>query len=88
MEAKWYNKGYTPSLQEYLSNGWISSSGPVLSLHAFLAVTNHVTEETVDFLDTNQDLVYCSSLIIRLCNDLGTLAVIVFLISGKKELFN
>ncbi|KAK9265402.1 hypothetical protein L1049_007423 [Liquidambar formosana] len=74
VEAKWYNKGYTPSLQEYLSNGWISSSGPVLSLHAFLAVTNHVTEETVDFLDTNQDLVYCSSLIIRLCNDLGTSA--------------
>ncbi|KAK9268057.1 hypothetical protein L1049_010496 [Liquidambar formosana] len=72
VEAKWYNKGYTPSLQEYLGNAWITSSGPVLCLHAFLAVTHEVTQEMVDLVEANRDLIYCSSLITRLCNDLGT----------------
>ncbi|XP_057961479.1 (E,E)-alpha-farnesene synthase-like [Malania oleifera] len=75
VEAKWYNEEYTPSLQEYLNNGWVSSSGPLLCLHAFLAVTTGSEKsegELVDFLHKNGDLVYCSSLIVRLCNDLGT----------------
>lgn len=76
VEAKWHKRGYTPSLQEYLSNAWISSSGPLLSVHSFFGIMNEVTEETADFLKLNQDLVYYSSLIIRLCNDLGTSAVI------------
>ncbi|XP_059661015.1 alpha-farnesene synthase-like isoform X2 [Cornus florida] len=64
--------GYTPSLQEYLDNGWISSSGTVLSLHALLSFTQEVTKEVTDVLENGHDLVYYTSLIIRLCNDLGT----------------
>ncbi|KAA8515446.1 hypothetical protein F0562_018943 [Nyssa sinensis] len=70
-EAKWYNKGYTPCLQEYLDNGWISSSGPVLSLHAFFSALEP-TDEVSGHLSSCQDLVHYTSLIIRLCNDLGT----------------
>lgn len=78
MEAKWYNKGYTPTLQEYLSNAWISSSVSLLSVHAiFFSVPYEVKEKMVDFLEKNQELVYSSSLILRLCNDLGTLEVII-----------
>ncbi|CBI38369.3 unnamed protein product, partial [Vitis vinifera] len=74
VEAKWYNKGYTPTLQEYLSNAWISSSVSLLSVHAiFFCVPHEAKEEMVDFLEKNQELVYSSSLILRLCNDLGTL---------------
>ncbi|TXG47244.1 hypothetical protein EZV62_026538 [Acer yangbiense] len=75
VEAKWYNKGYTPTLQEYLSNAWISSSGTVLAVHSFFSIMNEPTAEMAHFLDKNQDLVYNSSLIIRLCNDLATSAV-------------
>ncbi|KAJ4703292.1 Terpene synthase [Melia azedarach] len=74
LEAKWHHNGYTPSLEEYLSNAWISSSGALLSAHSFFSIMSEVTEETADFLGPNQDLVYNSSLIIRLCNDLGTSA--------------
>ncbi|XP_059439290.1 alpha-farnesene synthase-like [Corylus avellana] len=72
VEAKWYNMGYTPSLQEYLSNAWISSSGSVMLVHAFFCIEHEVEEEFENFLKKNQDLVYNISMIIRLCNDLGT----------------
>ncbi|KAH9748299.1 tricyclene synthase [Citrus sinensis] len=72
VEAKWQKRGYTPCLQEYLSNAWISSSGTVLSVYSFFGIMKEATEETAGFLKLNQDLVYNSSLIIRLCNDLGT----------------
>ncbi|KAK4857921.1 hypothetical protein QYF36_008232 [Acer negundo] len=74
VEAKWYNMGYTPTLQEYMSNAWISSSGTVLAVHSFFSIMNEPTEEMAHFLDKNQDLVYNSSIIIRLCNDLATSA--------------
>ncbi|XP_061352688.1 alpha-farnesene synthase-like [Gastrolobium bilobum] len=72
MEAEWYKKGYIPSLQEYLNNAWISSSGPVILLHSYFATIHEVTDEIDDFLHTYEDLVYNISLVIRLCNDLGT----------------
>nr|UFQ06454.1 alpha-farnesene synthase [Zanthoxylum ailanthoides] len=74
VEAKWQKNGYSPSLQEYLSNAWISSSGTVLSVYSFFSIMNEVNEETANFLELNKDLLYNSSLIIRLCNDLGTSA--------------
>lgn len=76
VEARWYNKSYTPSVQEYLENGWISSSGPILSLYAFFSVTNEIAEDLTDLLKITKDLVYYTSLIIRLCNDQETSAVI------------
>lgn len=75
LEAKWYNKGYTPSLTEYLDNGWISSSGPLLSLLVILGTTKETTKDVSELLKDNADLTYCTSLIIRLCNDQGTSAV-------------
>ncbi|XP_044496257.1 alpha-farnesene synthase-like isoform X2 [Mangifera indica] len=72
VEAKWCNEGHTPSLQEYLNNAWISSSGPLLSVHSFFSTMKEDTEETAHFLWDNQELLYNSSLVIRQCNDLGT----------------
>ncbi|KOM51223.1 hypothetical protein LR48_Vigan08g205000 [Vigna angularis] len=74
-EAKWYNKGYIPSLQKYLSNAWISSSGPVILLHSYLGTMYQVNDSMEHFVQTYEDLVYNVSLVIRLCNDLGTTVV-------------
>ncbi|GMP75142.1 hypothetical protein CsSME_00032337 [Camellia sinensis var. sinensis] len=82
VEARWYNKSYTPTLDEYLENGLVSSSGPVLSLLAFFSVMEETTrEELVDLLAKSDVLVHCTSMIIRLCNDLGTSAVIILFIN-------
>lgn len=74
MEAKWDSKGYTPTFSEYLENGWKSSGGTVLSLHVLLGLAQDFSQ--VDyFLENERDLIYYSSLIIRLGNDLGTSTV-------------
>ncbi|XP_043725711.1 (-)-alpha-terpineol synthase-like isoform X2 [Telopea speciosissima] len=73
VEAKWYNSVDSPSLQEYLDNAWISSSGAILLVHAYFFLSQE-TSDAVDFLETHQNLVYYLSMIIRLRNDLGTSA--------------
>ncbi|XP_042479347.1 alpha-farnesene synthase-like [Macadamia integrifolia] len=74
VEAKWFNSKYSPSLQDYLDNARISSSGAILLVHAYFALAQETSDDEVGFLMTNQDFMYYPSLIIRLCNDLGTSA--------------
>lgn len=71
-EAKWYYAGYTPTLQEYLDNAWLSISGQVILGHAFFLVTNQLTEEAVRCCMEYPDLIRYSSTILRLADDLGT----------------
>ncbi|KAH1063671.1 hypothetical protein J1N35_028658 [Gossypium stocksii] len=72
LEAKWYYIGYTPTLQEYIDNAWISVGGSLMLAHSYL-VTDHIKEEGLHSIQENySDIVYRSSVIIRLANDLGT----------------
>ncbi|KAK9152000.1 hypothetical protein Syun_010309 [Stephania yunnanensis] len=72
VEAKWSKKNYMPTLEEYLANAWISSSTPLVHVHAFFASKQKITAEALDCLNSESDLVYYSSIIFRLCNDLAT----------------
>ncbi|KAB1205568.1 Myrcene synthase, chloroplastic [Morella rubra] len=72
LEVKWYNIEYTPTLQEYIDNAWITISGPLLLLHAYFFVTNPITKEVVDYLEEYPNIIRWSSIIFRLANDLGT----------------
>ncbi|OMO55881.1 hypothetical protein CCACVL1_26937 [Corchorus capsularis] len=71
LEAKWYYSGYTPTLQEYLDNAWISISAPLILTHAYLA-TNSTRKECLECFDEYSNIIYCSSMILRLADDLGT----------------
>ncbi|KAL3850834.1 hypothetical protein ACJIZ3_012716 [Penstemon smallii] len=71
VEATWYHKGCTPSFREHLDNGWTSSSGYVLSLYILFGVGQDMAT-TMNILNNSQEIIYRVSLIIRLCNDLGT----------------
>ncbi|KAH0719613.1 hypothetical protein KY285_015644 [Solanum tuberosum] len=68
VEATWYHNGHIPTLEDYLHNGWTSSSGPLLSLHVIFGLTN----ENLHLCKNCQEIIYHTSLIIRLCNDQGT----------------
>ncbi|XP_059277248.1 alpha-farnesene synthase-like isoform X2 [Lycium ferocissimum] len=71
VEATWYHKGHIPTLEEYLDNGWTSSSGPLLSFHVIFGLTNEITNETIDLCKNCKEIIYHTSVIIRLCNDQG-----------------
>ncbi|KAK0579317.1 hypothetical protein LWI29_024485 [Acer saccharum] len=72
MEAKWYNEGYIPSLQEYLSIGWITSGCLVLGVISFFSIMNEVSNDMEHFLETNQQIMHDPCTIARLWNDLST----------------
>ncbi|KAJ4981327.1 hypothetical protein NE237_032164 [Protea cynaroides] len=72
MEAQWYQKKTTPSTEEYLKNGWVSSSGTVFLVHAFFATGQEITKEVLECLGSNPDLIFGPSMIFRLSNDLAT----------------
>lgn len=74
-EAKWYYSGYTPTLQEYIQNAWISISAPVILVHAYFLVTKAITKEELDCLEEYPSIIRQSSIILRLADDLGTSSV-------------
>ncbi|XP_038902678.1 terpene synthase 10-like [Benincasa hispida] len=71
LEATWYHTGYKPTLKEYLDNGWISISGPVILVHAYVFVTSPTIKDMESFKQY-VDMIRCSSTILRLADDLGT----------------
>ncbi|XVF25950.1 hypothetical protein REPUB_Repub13aG0258200 [Reevesia pubescens] len=72
LEARWYHSGYTPTLEEYMKNGWISITGPLIAIQASLFLTNQINQKELEFLERYPDLLYWSSVIFRLQDDLGT----------------
>ncbi|KAB1210118.1 putative terpene synthase 9 [Morella rubra] len=73
VEARWFSSGYTPTLDEYLENAWISVGGPAAILHAYVLLGCTITKDSLDCLKHGSDqLIYWSSLITRLSDDLGT----------------
>ncbi|MBA0672339.1 hypothetical protein Goklo_025259, partial [Gossypium klotzschianum] len=72
LEAIWYYIGYTPTLQEYIDNAWISIAGSVMLAHSYL-ITDHITEKGLHNIQEGYyDIIYRSSIIVRLANDLAT----------------
>ncbi|KAK1696197.1 hypothetical protein QYE76_012894 [Lolium multiflorum] len=80
VEAKWQHERTMPSLDEYLDNGWITSTGPLLLLHAFTMLQHTQQQDSWlrdDDDDGSKDMVYprlvelCSR-VFRLCNDRAT----------------
>ncbi|KAF3443756.1 hypothetical protein FNV43_RR13446 [Rhamnella rubrinervis] len=76
-EARWYNSGYKPTVDEYLENATTSVGGPAAMVHAYMLLGSSITETSLQhcFNINGSKLVHCSSLITRLCDDLGTCKV-------------
>lgn len=90
MEARWYHSGYTPTIEEYLNNAWITISGPVVLAHAYFSMRLKVTKEVLEGIENSADLIRFASTISRLCDDMGTStvrAIYALLVSSLQLLY-
>ncbi|URD96744.1 Myrcene synthase, chloroplastic [Musa troglodytarum] len=71
VEARWYHQGYTPNLEEYLENARVSISGPLILTLAY-CTSDDITREALDGFQSCPEIARWSSMILRLCDDLGT----------------
>nr|QIQ55999.1 putative terpene synthase 8 [Eremophila drummondii] len=74
-EANWYHSGHTPSVDEYLENGWLSAGGPTMSYLTFFALKNPFKKEAIQGLDDYHNILRLPSMVTRLVNDIGTFSV-------------
>ncbi|KAG7563536.1 Terpene synthase metal-binding domain [Arabidopsis suecica] len=73
VEAKWYKRGYKPSLEEYMQNAWVSISAPTILIHFYCVFSDQISIQNLKTLCQHpQHIVRCSATVLRLANDLGT----------------
>nr|WBO38695.1 terpene synthase 24 [Aquilaria agallochum] len=72
VEAKWYNTGYVPTMQEYINNATISVAAPLTLCYAYILLSNPLSKDTLYNFHQYSIISHCPSLITRLTNDLGT----------------
>ena len=72
VEAQWCHYKETPCFEEYIENGWVSSSGALLLTHAFFFVTSQISLEALEALKINHHILRLPSMVLRLTNDLVT----------------
>ncbi|XP_074560815.1 monoterpene synthase 7, chloroplastic-like [Curcuma longa] len=70
-EAKWFHHGQTPKLQEYLENGWVSISHPILLFNAYCA-SRDLTGEALKNYPSYYAITHSSGTLFRLYDDMGT----------------
>ncbi|MED6108163.1 hypothetical protein PIB30_020936 [Stylosanthes scabra] len=69
-EAKWYYSRYTPSLEEYIQNAWISIAIPLMLTHSYFAIPYSFKRDELSYSEEYCDIIQFSATITRLINDL------------------
>nr|QOC69158.1 bornyl diphosphate synthase [Wurfbainia longiligularis] len=70
-EAKWYHYGQIPKLEEYLENGWVSITNPIILFHAYCAAKD-LTGEALKSFPTYHAMTRSSSTLFRIYDDMAT----------------
>ncbi|XP_076913606.1 (-)-beta-pinene synthase, chloroplastic-like [Bidens hawaiensis] len=72
IEARWFDSGYTPTLNEFLDNGYMSIGIVPIIKHAYLLTLTTVSEDTLDQIRLAENMIRHACVIVRLTNDMGT----------------
>ncbi|KAH8502493.1 hypothetical protein H0E87_013973 [Populus deltoides] len=74
VEARWFSSKYSPTLSEYLENARTSIGSPAALAHAYMLLGSPIAQSSLMdcFKHGSDQLIYWSSLITRLSDDLGT----------------
>ncbi|KAB1224296.1 (-)-germacrene D synthase [Morella rubra] len=68
-EAKWFHQKHTPTLDEYMHNGVISSGYPALTITSFVGMED-VPEESFEWVFSNPKVIEASAVVARLLDDI------------------
>ncbi|XP_062103098.1 probable terpene synthase 11 [Humulus lupulus] len=71
-EAEWFNEKYTPTVDQYLTNGVTSGGSYMALVHSFFLIGHGITDETISMMHPYPEIFSCSGKILRLWDDLGT----------------
>ncbi|KAL8227103.1 hypothetical protein R6Q57_016935 [Mikania cordata] len=72
IEARWFNSGYTPTLNEFLENASMSIAVNPIIKHAYLLTLTNVSKDTLQQIERADNFIRNTCLIVRLTNDMGT----------------
>ena len=75
VEARWFGSGKLPMAKEYLENGIISSGVHIVLVHIFFLLGHGLTNQNVELIDNNPDIISSTATILRLWDDLGSAKV-------------
>ena len=70
LEAKWLHDGYTPTLEEHMSNAFVSSGYSMLTTTCFVGMGEMVTDESFKWALKRPPIVMASCAIARLMDDI------------------
>nr|AWW87313.1 bornyl diphosphate synthase [Wurfbainia villosa] len=70
-EAKWFHHGQIPTLEEYLENGYVSVTTPMVLLHA-LCAGQDLTGEALKSFSSYYAITRSTGMLFRLYDDMGT----------------
>ncbi|KAI7754606.1 hypothetical protein M8C21_018195, partial [Ambrosia artemisiifolia] len=71
-EARWFDSGYTPTLDEFLNNAYMSIGIVPIIKHTYLLTSTHVSEDALNRIGIAENMIRNACLIVRLTNDMGT----------------
>ncbi|KAI7725782.1 hypothetical protein M8C21_013953, partial [Ambrosia artemisiifolia] len=72
IEARWFNSGYTPTLNEFLNNGYMSIGIVPIIKHAYTLTLTSVSEDALKQIEIAENMIRNACIIVRLTNDMGT----------------
>lgn len=75
VEARWFHTGYKPTFDEYMKNGFVSITGPLITIHSYLFTSNAIRKEDVEYIESLPEILRLGCEIFRLADDYGTATV-------------
>ena len=77
-EAEWFNKGYVPTMEEYMQHGSVTSGQCFVAITSFLGVGDIATDEAFEWASKYPKIIRAGSVVSRLMDDVVSHKVHMF----------
>ena len=71
-EAKWFQEGFIPTMEEYMNLALVTSAYGMLATTSLVGMGEIVTKEAFDWVTSNPKIIKASTVICRLKDDISS----------------